>query len=206
MQDLSISALETRADDTDTAQGAQDASIASNTTRISDAEADILNRPTDADVVAVFQFAANMGMRTTPDTAFADLGAAWQDLDVITLQTITPYGLVDEGLGRFSFLYPGTYQISLSGSFRHDGDINARSTQFRLYNETEAAGSDAIAVGSGRDAQLTAVAGVFPFEVLPADVGDQFVFQIGNGSTYTTVEFPSMSYLITNIGLWQGAL
>ena len=159
-----------------------------------------------ADALVVFSFAAYANLESPNNSAFPDLGAAWQKLDILTATTgvVTPRGItVDRPNSSFTFDYDGVYRISLTGSFEHVGVNTGRITYVRIYNETTASGDDGLVLGTGRNAEATTISASFLAEVGEAQKGDVFSFQIGNGDAYTAVNFQTLGVAINAVSEWR---
>lgn len=161
-----------------------------------------------ADAVQVFSFVAYASAKCPLNTTFADLGATWQDLDIFTTQSITPKGitlnLVD---GRFTVLNEGIYNLSITGSMEHNSDNSGRVFYIGLYNYTDsvAVGSGLI-IGSGRNVFSTTISISFLLDVDSSLVNKELGFQIGDGDTYTSVNFQTAAYSINAEGEWRGTI
>ncbi len=159
--------------------------------------------------VQTFAFAGYGGMAMSAQTAFADLGATWDVVDVFDIVTpAIPRGITLNILeSTFSFDNPGVYVFALSGAFEHDSSATGRTTNLRIYDVTTgAATGNGLIVPTGRNAEATTITATLFVEVLEANVGDAFRIEIGNGDTYITVSFNALDLSLWNIGEWRGAL
>ena len=217
VQNSRLGTLEGQAAVTDTEQGVQDAAIASNAQRLDDTDADqvvqndelarLESVKADAqDVLDIFSYAAYLKLQAASNTATADIGAGWLDLDFITTQSITPLGFTNENTGKFSCNYPGVFQLGISGAFEHVSVNFGRLTNIRIYNYTDDTSDTGMIIPTGRNQEATSLSIATLFQVSAADVGKVLGFQIGGGDTYTAVNFQTISYFLMNVGLWEGAL
>ncbi len=163
----------------------------------------------EADAIQVFAFAAYGGMRMDAPTAFPDLGAAWQTLNVFdAANPSTPRGVsVNPATGEFAYEHEGLYVISLTGAFEHNSDNNGRITQLRIFDVTGGAAlGSALDIPTGRNSEATSVASTFFIEIPAGNVNDVLRFEIGNGNAYTAVVFNALSFATWNVGEWREPL
>ena len=162
-----------------------------------------------ANALQLFSFAAYGEAECPNDTAFSDLGAAWQDLDIFTVSNLAaPRGVViNLTNGQFSVENSGVYAVNLSGAIEHDISQSGRITYVRLYNYTAASAVGAgIALGTGRNAAATSVVATLLADIGATHINQALGFQIGDGDTYTAVTFQTLGYSVNAEGEWRGAV
>lgn len=153
-----------------------------------------------------FVAAAYLSMDAAQDTAFPDLGAAWQDLNIITNQAFPSYQITHVGNGQFTFQRPGVYHFTVTAAFSHN-EINAgREFGLRLYDYSSGVGGLGTVFGTGRNQGVTNITGSLSSEVGPQQVGAVYGIQIGNGDAYTSVIFLALGYDVFSVGRAPGAL
>lgn len=215
VQDGRLGTLETRADETDTEQGTQDGRLDTLETRADEADTEQgtqggrldalelgkLNRST---AFSTFVFAGYLGLESPIDSPFPDLGVAWQDIGIMTIEGVPGRGVTFLGNGQFTVDVDGIYFLATSGTFEHNSSNQGRITRARIYNYTDGVGDVGIVFGTGRNAEATSLVATGFFDIGAGEVGKTLGLQIGNGDTYTSVNFQTMAAQIFNVGIWQG--
>lgn len=148
-------------------------------------------------------FAAYLSKSSTLNEATSDLGAGWVDLDFVTTVNGTPKRISSESGGKWSFSYPGVYVVSIFGSLEHNNSATARMTYVRIRNDTAGTSAIDVPVATHKNADGTDIAFSTIIEIDEADVGDDFILQVGGGDTYTSVTFYTVGYSIHNAGAWS---
>lgn len=144
---------------------------------------------------------------SNPPAAFPDLGASYQKVTVFdTASPTSPKNItIDLSNDSMSFDIPGVYAITISGSFAHNSSNQGRTTNVRFFNETTGTpAANEFPIGIGRNVTDSSAAAIIIAEVTEASVGDDFILQIGGGSTVTSVSFSSTSWTIFSVGEFQG--
>lgn len=184
----------------DAAIAQSDAADQAQDTRLDDLET---NKLDTSAALQVFSFAAYLSLDAPDDTPLPNLGAAWQDLDMLTVEQVTPRYITNLGSGRFTFQAKGVYCLSLSGSVEHNESNQGRITYYRLYNYTEGTGAPGVIIPTGRNAAASTIAGMGLFEIADGDIGDEYGVQIGNGDTYTAVNIQTLTLSAFSVGEWR---
>ena len=182
-------------------QAQQDSRLTALETEVARLEQDKLNI---SDGIAIFSWAGYAALQAPSDSVFPNLGGTWQKLDILTLSPVAARSIVvDPVNSTFAFQHDGVYVLSSSGTFAHNSSNAGRTTQIRLYNETTDVGGSGIVLGTGRNAEATALSFSILVQITEAMKGQIFSVEIGNGDTYSAVSFQALSTVFYNVGEWQ---
>lgn len=124
----------------------------------------------------------------------ADLGAGWQTLDQMDQIVVSERGVnlfVDTG--EASFKWVGNWEMVFQVDLSHNSSNGGRTTNIRLFNVPDTTPGQSVPLGIGRnvtDSHFTAILG---FEVVSADLEENFRFEIGGGDTITDVVYNTVS-------------
>ena len=131
----------------------------------------------------------------------ADLGVAWQDIDVYDSSSLSAVGCtLTLATGHVSFSYPGLWQLSFALSLSHNSLNTGRTTSVRMFNvTTQQQIGNPFLIGIGRNVEQSSITMPLLLPISIASIGDDISFQIGNGSTITSVEFTSQSLSLAQI-------
>ncbi len=157
----------------------------------------------------VFTYAGYGGIQqSSPNVAGSNIGAAWQVLtsfDAATL--ITPVGVTqDVANNGLRFDHPGVWVLVVALAFEHNSSNSGRITYVRTYNATKDTGGSGVVIGTGRNAEATNFGASLLFELGVAEVGDLLQLQIGNGDSYTNVDWDALAFSTFHVGVYDVAL
>ena len=134
------------------------------------------------------------------DDPFPDIGLTYQNIDNY-LAVEFEYGInFDNVAGTFSFTTPGWFTLSFLSSLEHAESNAGRETFIRLFDVTKGVESSAFNVGVARNQPSTNISLQFMVAVSGDIVGNEFVFQIGGGDTFTSCNWNSKTVQISSIG------
>lgn len=154
------------------------------------------------DAIENFAFAAYGGLRLSTATAGDNIEATWDTVDQFDqLIFSTPKEIVQSLTNNsLAFSLPGVYNLSITLSISHNEDTGGRETGLRLYNITDSVAGPTTIIPIGRNQPGTLIGISTPFEILAADVGKEYVVQVGGFDSLTSVIYNSASYSANGIG------
>lgn len=134
------------------------------------------------------------GMELLAGVAGADITATWQPLTQFDTITVPATNLtLNPSAGTFTVNEAGTWQLALNMFFTHN-EINAGREFFvRLIDIVTSNQVVLFGVGVGRNVGTSNVSGTRTGTVT-VGVGNPFRFEIGGGSTFSTVFYEAMSF------------
>jgi len=121
-----------------------------------------------------------------------DLGAGWDTLSYLydSDLTATPRGVVqDNANGTLALNQAGLWTINIVISMTHNELNQGRSIEARILNQTTGIGGNGVVAAIGRNTPGTNI--FLSFMVDVTSVGDDFILQIGNGSTVSAIIYNS---------------
>lgn len=161
-----------------------------------------LNRIASEVALASVEDSGVGGIRLGDAVPFADLGVAWQKINVYDIESITVPIKVEQSIDDDTLtpLSAGVWLGIAMIQIDHNKDSSLeRFTSIRFYNETKAeAGREFImpAVRNMNRSKIT-ISGIF--DVPPANIGDAFRIEIGNGNIYTDVVFRYATFEVVQV-------
>lgn len=137
-----------------------------------------------------------------PGVVRPDLGAGWQTVSSMTEAVLATPRYVTQSTGNSSLylLRPGVWQISLFFTFDHNTSNSGRVMNVRIRNASDNEGSQAIAVGVGRNVEVTTFSLTTLFEIGEDVVGDQMRLQVGAGDTITDCVWNNIRFEALHVG------
>lgn len=159
-------------------------------------------------VVRRFAFSAYGSAHCPADTAFPDITATWQPLDIFTVLGETPRLVdVDTVNSTLAFRFPGIYQLSLFGAFTHDEAQAGRQIDIRSVNTVTGAPNLPRTTGVARNAQVSNIALSDLLQITDAGIEQPYRFDIataGGSADVASVTFLNLAYMVTQHGPWAG--
>ncbi len=147
------------------------------------------------------------GMFSNAQRAAPNLGGGWQIIEFDTLSVAVPAGVtLDLVNNQFSIDREGVFVLFLGFTFEHNSSNSGRLTNVRLFNVTDNTEINRIILATGRNAEASSFQQQVLVEIGPVSVSDQLRFEIGNGDTYSSVQWDQTNMSAYSVGEWRGVL
>jgi hypothetical protein len=135
-------------------------------------------------------------------TAGLPIGAVWIPITEWDATPLIPVGCsFNTTVGEFSFAYVGVWQLSFYCTFVHNEIPQSRLCGFRIYNVTDAFPGRPALVATGRNATATSYGVSFLVDIARANLGNQFIMEIGGGDDYSAVTYQTLELSLLQVGL-----
>lgn len=169
------------------------------------------------DVVNIYQWVIDNfsvpgygGLRlSTPDTAGADLTAAWRKINEFdAVMFNTPRGITQDlaNDGLVIDVY-GIWVFGLYLSFEHNESNSGREFYIRLYDETDnvpVGNGSGTLVGVSRNQPATNFSYSLPIEIPESLVGHRLIIQVGNGDTLSSIVWSDLEFALHHVSQYLG--
>lgn len=160
------------------------------------------------EAVDTFVLAAYGGVQAVLpiDGGPTSIGAAWTPLtfDMVVQPAIPKYFTVDAANGTLQAHFNGMYAVAITVAFEHNSSNSGRTTNIRVYNVTQGIGGAGVVVGTGRNAEATSFSGTILYQVV--NDNDVFRIEIGNGDSYTAIDWNAVAFQMWSVGPFTGTL